>query len=212
MISASVALSPAQAVPGHRVRQRRGPHVPHAETEEASGGACQVGAGQAGRGPSSGGRQPSVGGTRTPLRRHLGESSEPQSPALLLRWQRGAQLFLPLGHRPGCPVPPGPARPGGISLHSPALSCFPQFSLFLISSLGKNSVQLHESPEILLGRRQVINQEARTPRSQSRALLLAVMKSTTRARRVGRRDSAALSTLAGSCSRRHPVCRTFHLP
>lgn len=110
------------------------------------------------------------------------------------------------------PRPPGPARPGGVSLHSPALSCFPQFSLFLISSLGKNSVQLHESPEMLLGRRQVINQEARTPRSQSRALLLAVMKSTTRARRVGRRDSAALSTLAGSCSRRHPVCRMFHLP
>lgn len=43
-VSAPAALSLPQAVPGHRVRQWRGPHVPHAETEEASRGARQVGA------------------------------------------------------------------------------------------------------------------------------------------------------------------------
>lgn len=124
-------LSPPQVVPGHRVCQRRGPHVPHAETEEASGGARQVGAGQAGGGPSSGGRRRSVGETRTPRRRHSGGSSESQSPALLLRWLRDAQLFLPLGQRPSSPLrSPRPEGPGDVSLHPPALSCFPQFSLF----------------------------------------------------------------------------------
>lgn len=58
-------LSPAQVVPGHRVRQRWGPHVPHAETEEAPGGTRQVGPGQ-GRGRIDG------AGMRTLLRRSAG--------------------------------------------------------------------------------------------------------------------------------------------
>lgn len=121
-----VALSPPQVVPGHRVRQRGRPHVPHAETEEASGGARQVGAGRGG-GAALGGRS----GGRGHARRSGGtRSSESRSPAPRSR--------------------PGLRGQGRLSA-PPALSCFPEFSLFLVSSLGKHPAPFRASPGGLSG-------------------------------------------------------------